>query len=63
MTNARILVRLLNAEPPNVEGALETAQRTIRDGHRASEVVNRLRAMFRKEVVMTDAVDLGEAAR
>lgn len=62
MTNARILVRLLNAEPPNVEGALETAQRTIRDGHRASEVVNRLRAMFRKEVVMTDAVDLGEAA-
>lgn len=62
MTNARILVRLLEAQPPNIEGALETAQRTIRDGHRASEVVTRLRAMFRKEVVMTDAVDLGEAA-
>ena len=61
LTNARMLVRLLNADPPNVKGALDTAHRTIRDGHRASEVVTRLRAMFRKEVVMTAAVDLGEA--
>ncbi|MEX3894284.1 ATP-binding protein [Paraburkholderia sp. BR10954] len=63
MTNARILARLLSAQPPNVEGALETAQRTIRDGQRASEVVTRLRAMFRKEIVVTDSVDLGDAAR
>ncbi|SPB14391.1 PAS domain-containing two-component system sensor histidine kinase [Caballeronia novacaledonica] len=63
MTNARIVQRLLSAEPPNVEGALETALRTIRDGNRASEVVTRLRAMFRKEVVMSGAVDLAEAAR
>lgn len=62
MTNARMVQRLLSAEPPNVEGALETARRTIRDSNRASEVVTRLRAMFRKEVVMTDAVDLGKAA-
>ncbi|MBP0595416.1 PAS domain-containing protein [Paraburkholderia sp. LEh10] len=62
MTNARIVLRLLGTDPPNVEGALETARRTIRDGHRASEVVTRLRAIFRKEVVMTDAVDLREAA-
>ncbi|MCY0855147.1 PAS domain S-box protein [Cupriavidus sp. D39] len=62
MTNARTGLRMLSAEPPNVDGALETVRRTIRDGQRASEVVTRLRAMFRKEVVMTDAVDLGEAA-
>lgn len=61
LTNARLLVRLLGAQPPNIDAALETAQRTIRDGQRASEVVTRLRAMFRKDVALTDAVDLGEA--
>ena len=63
MTNASTGLRMLSAEPPNVGGALETVRHTIRDGHRASEVITRLRALFRKEVVMTDAVDLGEAVR
>jgi len=62
MTNASTGLRMLSAEPPNVEGALETMRRTIRDGYRASEVITRLRALFRKGVVMTDTVDLGEAA-
>ncbi len=62
MTNASTGLRMLSAEPPNVEGALETVRRTIRDAHRASEVMTRLRALFRKEVIMTEAVDLGEAA-
>jgi len=62
MTNANTGMRMLGADPPNVDGALETMRRTIRDGHRASEVITRLRALFRKCVVMTDAVDLGKAA-
>ncbi|WP_455281253.1 PAS domain-containing protein [Cupriavidus necator] len=62
MTNANTGLRMLGAAPPNVEGALEIMRRTIRDGYRASEVITRLRALFRKCVVMTDAVDLGEAA-
>ncbi|KAA1016250.1 GHKL domain-containing protein [Paraburkholderia panacisoli] len=53
---------MLSARPPNVEGALETVRRTIRDGHRASEVIARLRALFSKKAVTTDAVDLVEAA-
>jgi PAS domain S-box-containing protein len=63
MTNASTGVRMLNAKPPNVEGALETLRRTIRDGHRASEVTTRLRALFSKRAVTTDALDLAEAAR
>ncbi|CAB3795998.1 Adaptive-response sensory-kinase SasA [Paraburkholderia ultramafica] len=62
MTNASTGLRMLSAEPPNVEGALETVRRTIRDGHRASEVIVRLRALFQKKAVTTTSVDLVEAA-
>ncbi|MEM5383353.1 PAS domain-containing protein [Paraburkholderia phymatum] len=62
MTNASTGLRMLSAEPPNVEGALETIRRTIRDGHRASEVMTRLRALFTKKAATTDAIDLVEAA-
>jgi PAS domain S-box-containing protein len=36
ITNASTCLRMLAADPPNVDGALETARRTIRDGNRAS---------------------------
>src|SRR6266850_3227666 len=46
ITNASTCLRMLAADPPNVDGARETARRSIRDGHRASEVITRLRAFF-----------------
>ena len=46
VTNASTCLRMLAADPPNVEGARETARRTIRDGNRASEVITRLRALY-----------------
>jgi PAS domain S-box-containing protein len=63
ITNASTCLRMLAADPPNVDGALETARRTIRDGHRASDVITRLRALFRKGDIATESVDLNEAAR
>src|SRR5215207_1368663 len=39
ITNASTCLRMLAADPPNVDGARETARRTIRDGHRASDVI------------------------
>jgi PAS domain S-box-containing protein len=63
ITNANTCVRMLNAEPPNIDGARETARRTIRDGNRASEVITHLRALFAKKTEPIDAVDLNEAAR
>src|SRR5216117_293328 len=48
ITNASTCLRMLNADPPNVEGARETARRTIRDANRASDVITRLRALFSK---------------
>lgn len=45
ITNASTCLRMLAADPPNVDGARETAQRTIRDGYRASDVITRLRSI------------------
>ena len=63
ITNANTCLRMLDAEPPNVEGARETARRTIRDGNRASDVITRLRALFRKEEFALELLDLNEVAR
>jgi PAS domain S-box-containing protein len=61
ITNAGTCLRMLDADPPNVEGARETARRTIRDGHRASEVVTRLRALFSKREFTLELLDLNDA--
>jgi PAS domain S-box-containing protein len=63
ITNANTCLRMLTASPPNVEGARETARRTIRDGNRASEVVKRLRALFGQKTAAFEPVDLNEATR
>ncbi|MGB9199131.1 MAG: PAS domain S-box protein [Terriglobales bacterium] len=63
VTNASTCMRMLAADPPNVDGARETARRTIRDGNRASEVINRLRALFGKKETTNEPVDLNDATR
>jgi PAS domain S-box-containing protein len=63
ITNASTCVRMLDADPPNVDGARETARRTIRDGHRAADVIKRLRALFGKKDATAESVDLNDAAR
>src|SRR5882724_1049854 len=63
ITNASTCLRMLAAVPPNLEGARETAKRTIRDGNRASELITRLRALFSKKESATEPVDLNEAAK
>jgi PAS domain S-box-containing protein len=63
ITNASTCMRMLDAEPPNVDGARETATRTIRDGRRAADVITRLRALFTNKDGAADLVDLNEATR
>ena len=61
LTNASTCLRMLATDPPQVEGARETARRTIRDGKRMSEVISRLRALFSKKEPTTESVNLNEA--
>jgi PAS domain S-box-containing protein len=63
ITNANTCMRMLSANPPNVEGARETTRRTLRDGNPASEVIKRLRALFGQKTTALEPVDLNEAAR
>jgi PAS domain S-box-containing protein len=63
ITNANTCLRMLGADPPNVDGARETARRTIRDSNRAAQVVTRLRALFSKKEPTFEPVDLNEATR
>ena len=63
ITNASTCVRMLATDPPDIDGARETARRTIRDGNRASDVMTRLRALFSKREFTLEPLDLNEAAR
>jgi PAS domain S-box-containing protein len=63
ITNAGTCLRMLAADPPNIEGARETARRTIRDGNRAADVVTRLRALFDKKADATETFDLNQATQ
>ncbi len=61
VTNASTSLRMLAEDPPDVEGARETARRTIRDANRAAEVIARLRALFAKGAASPGLLELNEA--
>ena len=63
ITNANTCLRMLDAAPPNIEGARATARRTLRDGKRASDVIARLRGLFSKREFTLEPLDLNDAAR
>lgn len=63
MTNASSCLRVLAADPPDLEIARETARRAIRDSQRASDVITRLRTLFSKRSVTNELVNLNETIR
>lgn len=63
ITNASTCLRMLDTNPPNLDGVRETTQRTIRDGHRAADVIARLRALFSSKEGVMERVDLNDATR
>jgi signal transduction histidine kinase len=63
ITNIVTCLRLLEANPANLDQVREAARRILRDGSRASEVIARLRALFCKKELKLDPLDLNEATR
>src|SRR5688572_27263904 len=63
MINASTCLQMLAADPPNVDGARETARRTIRDANRATDVIASLRALFARQRATSELLDLNDAAR
>jgi signal transduction histidine kinase len=63
ITNLNTCKRMLAPASPNVEGALETTRRAIRDANRVCEVIQRLQALFNGKELAAEPVDLNEATR
>jgi PAS domain S-box-containing protein len=63
VTNSGTCLRMLDASPPNLEGAREAVRRTLRDGKRASDVIARLRTLYSKAEPALEPMDLNEAVR
>jgi signal transduction histidine kinase len=61
--NGNACLRWLAGESPNLAEAREAAQRIIRDGTRASEIISRIRALAKKTSTPAERVDLNEAIR
>lgn len=53
-------LRWLAADSPNIDEAREAIQRVIREGKRTSEVIARIRKLFRKEAPTKERLDINE---
>ncbi|HEV2618697.1 MAG TPA: ATP-binding protein, partial [Acidobacteriaceae bacterium] len=58
VTNAYACREWLQANPPNLDRASSTAQRIVQESKRASDVVARVRALFRKDIDSRGSVDV-----
>jgi PAS domain S-box-containing protein len=61
VNNASACLRWLAAQ--NLEEARQSAARVIADGHRASEIIGRIRALARKAPARKDWLDINETVR
>jgi PAS domain S-box-containing protein len=61
VTNANAGLRWLATDWPNLNEARESIRRIIRDGNRASDVVSRMRTLFKKVSTAKERLDINEA--
>jgi len=60
ITSARACERWLNGEPPNVETARASLERIIRDGNRASQIISRIRSLFKRNPPQKEPLNVNE---
>jgi len=63
MTNARTCIRWLKRDQPDVDEALEVTMRIVRDGTRATEIIDRLRSLYKKSSPQRELVAVNEVVR
>jgi PAS domain S-box-containing protein len=63
VANGHACLRWLSGSAPNVPKAVEAAERIVKDGKDAGEVVRRVRALFKPTAVEKVPLDLGEVIR
>ncbi|MFB9266793.1 PAS domain S-box protein [Bradyrhizobium erythrophlei] len=60
VTNAAACLRWLDRQPPNLKEALGTVQSIIKDGNRAGEVIQRVRALVSKTTDQRAPLDIND---
>jgi PAS domain S-box-containing protein len=60
VTNANTCIRWLAAEVPNLDKARAAAERIVKDGTRAAEIISRIRLVFQKGSSQLELVDVNE---
>jgi signal transduction histidine kinase len=60
VTNGQAASQWLSAEPPNITNARVAAERIVRDGKDAGDVVRHIRALFRKTALAKVDLDVNE---
>jgi signal transduction histidine kinase len=63
MTDAKTCVRWLKRDQPSVEEAIAAAMRIVNDGSRATEIIERLRSLYKKELPQRELVEVNEIIR
>jgi signal transduction histidine kinase len=63
VNNANVCLLMLAANPPDVEAARAAARRAIREGRRAADVLDAMRALFSRRDLTLEVIDLNDVTR
>jgi PAS domain S-box-containing protein len=63
MTDANTCLRWLKRDQPDVDEAIEATSRIVKDGSRATEIIERLRSLYKKSPPQRELVEINEIIR
>ena len=63
ITDANTCLRWLTRDQPDLEEAREAAARVVKDAARASDIIKRIRSLFKKEFAQRELVDVNDMVR
>jgi len=63
LTNAKTCLRWLKREQPNVDEAIEATSRIVNDGTHATDIIERLRSLYKKSPPQRELVEINEIIR
>jgi signal transduction histidine kinase len=63
MANAQTCIRWLKRDVPDVSQALEASMRIVKDGIRATEIIDHLRSLYKKSPPQRELVDVNDIVR
>jgi PAS domain S-box-containing protein len=63
MANAQTCIRWLKRDLPDVNEALEASMRIVKDGIRATEIIDHLRSLYKKSPPQRELVDVNDVVR